>query len=228
MKNSNKKGVLFILSIVQNTLIGKSKQSIGNATFTTWKGRNVLKSKPVSVANPQTDAQVMRRSALTQAVALYRKVSGVINAGFNELATTISAYNAFCSYTLKNAFDYSAPPVASFVIDDALISKGSIAQQLLDSVAGSAASNDIVVTWDASTLQPGQSVNDKLLAVVINNTSDVTQGYVTSVARSAETATLSFSDGLTLADDCDVLVGFISSDGNKSSDSVYTNIAVGA
>ena len=134
------------MTIVQNTLIGKSKQSIGNATFTTWKGRNVLKSKPVSVANPKTDSQLMRRSALIQTVELYRKVSGVINAGFNELATTISAYNAFCSYTLKNAFDYSAPPVASFVIDDALISKGSIAQQLLDSVAGSAASNDIVVT----------------------------------------------------------------------------------
>lgn len=31
---------------VQNTLIGRASGSVGGATFTTWKGINVLKSKP--------------------------------------------------------------------------------------------------------------------------------------------------------------------------------------
>ena len=40
----------------QNVLIGKTRGSVGEATFSSWKGENVLKSKAVNAySNPTTE-----------------------------------------------------------------------------------------------------------------------------------------------------------------------------
>ncbi len=113
--------------VVSNPLIGKSSGSMGGATFTTWKGKNVLKNKATSVANPNTINQQMRRSALEQTVAIFRANSAAINLGFKKKAVGMSAYNAFSREALQNGFNYSAPPVASLNWVDIQTSSGNIA-----------------------------------------------------------------------------------------------------
>lgn len=46
----------------QNPLIGKSRKSYGDATFYTLNGENIVRTKPMVVANPNTPAQQAQRT----------------------------------------------------------------------------------------------------------------------------------------------------------------------
>lgn len=209
------------MSIVQNVLIGRSKNKIGNAVFTTWKGKNVLKSKPLTVENPRTDAQLMRRDAMTKIVAFYRSIAGIVFLGWKQLAIGKSEYNAFVSYNLLNAFDYSTPPTASFLPEDVLISKGTIAPAPISTVTTSNGTATVTVTWPTTAALPGQAVTDKALIVVNNKDTGESAQSVGLIARSVGTATLTLGANNTTGDEINVYLGFYNSTDGKASDSIY-------
>lgn len=206
--------------VVSNPLIGKSKQSMGNATFSTWKGINVLKEKPQSVANPNSDTQQMRRSAFTQMVLAFRNMPAVIRAGFKKLAVKKSEFNAFMSYNLQNAFDYLTPPDALLAGTDVLISKGTISSTPLSTMAADRSSNTIVVTYPTTTLQPGQSVTDIALVAAYNEDQNDFYGEVTSAARADGTATITLPAAWITGDNVVIYLGFYNPLSGESSDSV--------
>lgn len=209
--------------VVSNPLIGKSKQSMGNATFSTWKGINVLKEKPQSVANPQTDGQIMQRSAFSQMVAAFRNMPAVVRAGFKKLAVKKSEFNAFVSYALKNAFDFSTPPTATLVPADVLISKGTISATDATSYVADRSSNTIVANWIHTVLQPGQSAADLAIVAAYNITKDDWYGEVTNALRSADTASIVLPADWSTGDTLRIYLGFYNETSGESSDS--TNAA---
>lgn len=174
---------------VQNTLIGKSSGSVGGATFSTWKGINVLKSKAIVVANPQTQLQQNQRNRMSLLVAMFRGLAGALNIGFSKLATEMSAYNAFVQANLLPANFTGTAPSMALVYANLLTGKGTMGETPIATVAGTNASANVPVTWD-DTLEPvGSSVNDIAVAAVYNATQDV-WGYVASAARSTGTTTV--------------------------------------
>ena len=209
------------MTVVQNVLIGRSKQKIGNAVFTTWKGINVLKSKPITVENPNTINQQMRRTALSNLVGVYRAISNVVAVGWKELAIGKSEYNAFVSYNLKNAVDYTSPPAATPIPAQALMTKGTIAKQNITSATATAATDTIVVNWSSAVLQPGQATTDKALLVVINETTGTYDSFVTSVSRSANTLSQVLANPIAAADVCSIYLGFYNPTTYKAGDSDY-------
>lgn len=209
------------MTVVQNVLIGRSKQKIGNAVFTTWKGINVLKSKPITVENPNTINQQMRRTALSDIVGFYRAISNVVTVGWKELAIGKSEYNAFVSYNLKNAIDYSAPPAATSIPANGVISKGTIMKQNITSATATGATDTIVVNWSAAVLQPGQAATDKALLVVVNETAGTYDSFVTSVSRSANTLSQVLTNPVTAADVMSIYLGFYNPTTYKAGDSDY-------
>ena len=52
------------MAVIQNPIIGRAKQKFSNAIFSTWLGVNVLRSKPLSVANPRTENQIVNRNRI--------------------------------------------------------------------------------------------------------------------------------------------------------------------
>ena len=70
---------------VQNTLIGKSSGSVGGATFSTWKGINVLKSKAITVANPKTVGQLTQRNRMTLMVSIFRLIASTNKRRFQNI-----------------------------------------------------------------------------------------------------------------------------------------------
>ncbi len=79
-------GEVSLRTIVSNPLIGASRKSMGNATFSNWKGIYVLKTKPISVANPNSQAQIQQRSAFRQLVQAFREMPGAIRTGYKSQA----------------------------------------------------------------------------------------------------------------------------------------------
>lgn len=174
---------------VQNTLIGKSSGSVGGATFSTWKGINVLKSKATVVANPQTQLQQDQRNRMTLLVAMFRAVSGALNIGYSKLANEMSAYNAFIKANLLPANFGGAAPSMSLTYANLLTAKGTMGTTPITAVTGTNASANVPVTWNQALTPIGSSVDDIAVAAVYNATQDV-WGYVASAARSTGTTTV--------------------------------------
>lgn len=174
---------------VQNTLIGKSSGSVGGATFSTWKGINVLKSKAIVVANPQTQLQQNQRNRMALLVAMFRAVAGAINIGYSKLATEMSAYNAFIQANLLPANFGGSAPSMTLVYANLLTAKGTMGETPITAVTGTNASANVPVTWNQALTPIGSSVDDIAVAAVYNQTQNV-WGYVASAARSTGTTTV--------------------------------------
>jgi hypothetical protein len=206
---------------VANPLIGKTSGSIGGVTFSSWKGVNVAKSKPTVVANPQSDAQVAQRAAFSLLVSLYRAMVSILVIGFKELAIKKSEFNAFVSQNLKNAFDLSSPPTATFVPASFMISKGTITDTPITSVVADVSDGDITFTYPTTATAPGQSATDKPVMAVYNATKEEWTNGVGTATRADGTDTLAIPATWEDADVIHSYLGFVNAAGDAASDSVY-------
>lgn len=215
------------MSVTQNPIIGRARQKLGGIVFTTWKGINVIKGKPLTVANPRTDGQLMRRSALTQVVEIGRNISAAINFGFKEQAVGKSAFNAFTGYNLRNSFDYSAPPAADFDPSTMLAAQGTISSTAITSVVADDSANTVTVNWDGGALDPGQSASDLLKVVLYKPTSGLWQVLPASAVRTDGTEVIAANPSMLVTGETVwVYAFFYNSTNRKASDSIATSTIV--
>jgi hypothetical protein len=160
------------MAITSNPLIGAAKQKMGGAVFSTWKGKYVLKTKPASVANPKTPAQVAQRSAMTQSIAILRLTPLQIKRGFKKLAVGKSEANAFISSILKTGFDFSVAGVATLVPTSVLFSKGTISPTPILTIVADRSLNNVDFTFSSVANDESQALLDKTVKGVYNSTQD--------------------------------------------------------
>lgn len=206
---------------VANVLIGKSSGSVGGTTFSSWRGINVLKSKPTIVANPRTDAQLAQRAAFSFIVAVFRIMVGILQLGFKEMAVKMSAFNAYSSHNLRNAMDLSSPPTATFKPADFKISKGTISDTAISGVAADKSDGTVVFTYANTASLPGQSATDKPVIAVYNEDKDDWTSKVETDPRSTGAGEIAIPSAWEVGDTLHLYVGFVDAAGAKASDSVY-------
>lgn len=104
------------MAIVQNPITGRSSGTYAGAVFATQFGKNVLRSKPVSVSVSQSDASKLARQKFKALAAAVKELSPALNTFFKskEFNMPVSsyfigqAYNRAVSGTLGNVVvDYS-------------------------------------------------------------------------------------------------------------------------
>ena len=216
------------MAVVQNPIIGRARGQAGGMVFTTQFGRNVLKSKALSVANPKTDKQLGRRAAMTQTVALYRSIAPVVQAGFRSKAIGMSAYNAFSSFNIKQAYSFEASGKEIQIPAKSKVSVGTIKKESKTASTQAAAAKDVVVTFPTTFAGAGQSASDKVAVVVVNETKGETAFSFGKAIRSEGTSTVTMPSNLTAEDVLHIYLGFIRDDGTDASDSTYSTEIVGA
>lgn len=122
--------------ITQSKRIG----SVGGETYSVVKGQTIVRGKPVSVANPRTDAQMTQRTQFLSAVRFYQRATQrFFKFAFEGKKSVESDYNAFMrlnakvgGYLTKAQSDaVSFPIIAPFTI-----SQGSLVAPVygLDSI----------------------------------------------------------------------------------------------
>ena len=104
------------MAIVQNPITGRSSGTYAGAVFATQFGKNVLRSKPVSVSVSQSDASKLARQKFKALAAAVKELSPALNTfftskDFNMPVTSYiigQAYDRAVSGTLNNVVvDYS-------------------------------------------------------------------------------------------------------------------------
>lgn len=208
------------MSVVQNTLIGRTRQSIGGVTFTTWKGLNVMKSKAVSVANPKSDKQVGQRNKMKFAVNIFRQLVAVIMLGYKHLAVGKSEYNAFVSTNLKNGAINASGTTAVFNPSLLEIARGTLQETAITEVSYDANGSQAIVNF-SSTLTGDKKVNDLANCVLLKSDGTLLGISLGNNERADAEADFSNLPALPVGTTVHAYLFFTSADGLKCSDSVH-------
>lgn len=208
------------MAIVQNTLIGRASGSVGNATFSQWKGLNILKQKPSIVANPRSAQQQSNRSrfvALMQMALLMRPVATI---GFKEYANRMSWMNKFMSTnTQSNLFEWVGTPEAGEWVrrsGNIVIAEGSLYPTTFASNFANASTLNLA--WPTAVVA-NQNETDTFIGVAVAETQIRAISRLDGITRSDAGAQFLF--GTPLVDGEEVLISgfFISPDGSIVSNS---------
>ena len=85
------------MAIVQNPITGRTKKKFGTAVFSKQFGKNVMRSKPIEVKNPQTEGQVTQRNKFATTVFLVKQVLPLINDVYAGSLRKMSPFNKITS-----------------------------------------------------------------------------------------------------------------------------------
>jgi hypothetical protein len=91
------------MAIVNSLAIGAAKNSIGQITYSTVKGRTIGRQKPVHVSNPRTPRQVAQREKMANIVAAWRTFFFQTRPYWTVIKGYGSAYNEFVSKNMPLA-----------------------------------------------------------------------------------------------------------------------------
>ena len=214
------------MAVTQNTLIGRSRGSVGGTTFSKWKGLNVLKSKPESVEQPNTIGQQTQKNRMALIVQIGRGIKPALDAGFKEQAINQSEFNAFVSENIMTAISAGSPPAVTPNFPALEISKGSLSNTLISSVTSPSAQPDVDFAYANTATTPDQSLTDRAVAVVINTTQGEVAYIIGADARSAGSTTVTMPSNLTIGDVLECYLFFVKEDYSKASDSQYDQATV--
>ena len=202
------------MAITQNTLIGRASGSVGNATFSQWKGLNILKQKPSVVANPRSSQQQSNRSrfvALMQMALLMRPVATI---GFKEYANRMSWMNKFMSTnTQSNLFEWVGTPEAGAWVrrsGNIVIAEGSLYPTTFESQFANASTLNLA--WPTAVVA-NQNEVDSFIGIAVAETQIRSISRLDGITRSDATAQFIFDTPLNDGEEVLISGFFMSPDG---------------
>lgn len=173
------------MAVIKSGILGGLSGSIGNVTGSSWKGVPVLRTKPLSVANPNTPAQQAVRTPWSLLTKLGSSITGaILQPVWNGIASKMSGYNLFMQKNAQLAFS----SLGDFVPTGLSVSPGTLpsAAVSVDELASST-----VMSFNVATALPSVQAlpTDKLYAVVV----DIDGIYLGSVSGTVTRSVGAFS-----------------------------------
>lgn len=209
------------MAIMKRGILGGLKGKIGNVVGTSWKGREVLKAMPLSVANPRTSGQVNQRTKFKACSVLSSNLLATIVKPLNDpFSGNISGWNIFMHrniqcFTYDGSYDATSLELAVGKMNETTNLTASIITQGLR------------VDWnDTITDKYGTPTDWVYIALVRpDNVPHIDKGYSQIAVRSTGTITIPSSDlpeGLDTAWYC--LLAFIRKDNAYASRTQHANL----
>jgi len=207
---------------IKQGILGGVSGSIGGVVGSSWKGINVIKSKPQSVANPKTAGQVAQRGAFAAVVAFATIIlAGIIKPLWDRFQVAKSGYNAFVSANIE-FFDATGLATPGSLI----ISKGKMESTPIDSVSATAGDTNLDLTWTDDSGTGYKLATDKAYSVVYNETQDKIYFEDGGDSRSSEQEGVTFNDPLVSGDVLHAYLAFRREDGTVVSNTAYKTFTV--
>ena len=204
-------------------ILGGIRGKIGNVVGSNWKGIAVLKSMPLSVANPKTAGQVAQRGKMTQAVKAGRALlAALITTYWNPFAQYMSGFNKFIS---ENIATFTTAGFTTFA--DFYSMRGSLVGAIVTGVGADDSDNTIGLTWTDNSGTGDALGTDEVVVVVYNANQDYWLVDAGNAVRSDGSLNINDSN-MSTGDELKVYTAFSRPDVSKVSDSVYNAVTVQA
>ena len=178
---------------IKQGILGGFSGKVANVVGTSWKGRAVMKSQPLSVANPKTEAQQEQRGKFSKIAELASAVlTQFVQPVENPISGDISGYNLFCKDN-KGAFGSDGNLVkANFVVGGGKIAAlGTIDDSSVVSV------DEIQFGWTNQADLSALRLTDKVYMVACDEAAENVFVASGSATREDETITVSRVKGST-------------------------------
>ena len=211
------------MGVIKQGILGGFSGKVANVVGSSWKGIAVLKSLPLSVANPNTAGQQAQRGAMTQIVAASRLLlAALIQPYWNPFSQKMSGYNAFVK---ENIDTFSTSGFTTFA--DFFSTRGSLLNVVVSSAVADDSDNTVTVNWTDNSGTADALATDEAVICYYNATQDY---WVTDAGNAIRSAgTIVIADTIAAAaDELKVYTSMSRPDISKVSDSVYNAVTVSA
>lgn len=201
---------------IKQGILGGFSGKVANVVGTSWKGRAVMKSQPLSVANPKTEAQQEQRGKFSKIAELASAVlTQFVQPVENPISGDISGYNLFCKDN-KAAFNTSGKLVEA----DFVCGGGKIINVESPSVVADVANQSVVLSWTNSAGLSALRLSDTVYCAMFKEDGSVLGANAAADGRANEAIGIgggsllqSFANG----DKVFTLVACVSKDGRDVS-----------
>jgi len=204
------------MATLKQGILGGFSGKVANIIGSSWKGIPVMKSRPLSVANPKTAGQTAQRSKFSNSVAFAQAIlSTVIKPLWDRFASQMSGFNDFVRTNIDLFAAEMPNPISSLVISKGKMDLTSISSAVYDQSDAS-----LILTWANDTGVGFKLATDEAYVVVVN----ITKGEIYSFSegqRSGGTASTENVTGWDLADVKHAFLAFKRADGTIVSNTSY-------
>jgi hypothetical protein len=173
------------MAIVQNPITGRTRKKFGTAVFSKIFEVNTMRTKPIEVKNPRTEAQMIQREKFATTVELMRQIIPIINEAYDGSITKMSPFNHNVSKTLKEAFD----PVTHELDYSKVILCDNEGSNVEDVTMTCLANRAIDIAWDPATTDVTELAAE-ITILLVNADKNKIRVYNTGVIRSAGSASI--------------------------------------
>lgn len=154
------------MAIISRGILGGFKGKVANVVGTSWKGRAVMKSLPLSVANPRSSGQVAQRTKFAWCTSVASGLlSGWIRPLWNPFAGDVSGYNKFVSVNTPLLISNPIIDIPNLKLSVGSVTPIDATNASADIVAGDP---EIIVLWD-NGLVGNQLATDKVYIAVLDS-----------------------------------------------------------
>ena len=177
-----------------NMLLGQAQGSVGDLTFSRVNGKQVIKAKPATVRNPQTEAQMIQRILMNTIIQAYSGMSSIVDHSFEGVTPGQDSMSFFMARNLKKiryqlsvTNDTTAVPpyvcpigVNGLATNDYIIAKGSLPE-----VVPVVSSGGVNLTIEANTYAAviaacNAKRGDQITVITVNGSDVSNQKFVFS------------------------------------------------
>lgn len=209
---------------IKQGILGGFSGKVAGVVGTSWKGRAVMKSRPLSVSNPKTDAQVEQRGKFSDIAELASKIlTTFVQPVENPISGDISGYNKFVRDN-KGAFDGNHELVAAdFVCGGGKLPFAESTSTTLEISGGTTQ-----LGWSNAAGTSAIRLTDKAYAAAFTEDGSllgVSSGTATRNSGAIDFSSIFDISDLSSGDKVYFLLAFVSADGRDVS--VMANAVVG-
>ena len=190
------------MAIVQNPITGRSSGTYAGAVFATQFGKNILRSKPVSVSVSQSDASKLARQKFKALAAAVKELSPALNTFFTSKDFNMPV----SSYIIGQAYDRAVSgTLNNVVIDYDEIVPAPDSLQLGDNITLEVSAQALDIILDQPAFKNIIGEDNKINIAVYN----VTTGRLVTVLQDQEAGLTTKSVDSTLIGVADTLHVFV-------------------
>lgn len=207
---------------IKQGILGGFSGKVANVVGSSWKGIAVMKSLPLSVANPKTAAQLLQRARFSILVKIAANIlTSTVKPLWDRFAQKMSGFNAFVS---KN-FDAFSVDSSSLDLTLFSISEGKMLKAAAFDINWATATS-ITATWTDDASDPYALATDIPHIVIIDSLSlDAIAVPMGEVVRSNYTITKDIGLSIDSSHSCMAFIAFARADGTIVSDTQYCGMA---
>lgn len=153
------------MAVIKRGVLGGFSGKVANVVGSSWKGISVMRSLPLSVANPRTNAQIKVRNKFSR-VAYFGSalLSTIVKPLWDRFAQEMSGYNAFVRANYR-----SWDGVSEFGDSDQFImSQGKLGQTPIETAAIIGGGTGVNIAWNSVPQGSYQQDTDDAYVVVFD------------------------------------------------------------